>query len=397
MRVSTASSFLSGLRAMQNLQSALDQTQRQISSGRRLLTPSDDPVAAGRALDLRESLSRLTQFDRNAGIAGNRLALEESSLTSANDVLQRVRELALQANNDTQSDETRALIAIEIRDRLDFLVQIANQKDSSGSYLFSGNLSDVAPVTRSGSTFTYNGDQGQRLIQIGEGRQVPDSDPGSDIFFMVRAGNGVFTTRALATNTGTGIVGASSVVDPTAWDQDTYSVQFLDPTSYVVRDSGGGVVSTGGYQSGDRIAFRGIEFSMTGQPAAGDEFSVTAAPYQDVFTSIERLASALEQPVSGDVSRAQMTNAINGGITDLDEAIGSILNVRTQIGSRLSAIESQVDSNGAMALTVQETLSSLEDLDYAEALSRLSLGMTTLEAAQQSFVQTQQLSLFNYF
>lgn len=382
---------------MQNLQSALDQTQRQISSGRRLLTPSDDPVAAGRALDLRESLSRLTQFDRNAGIAGNRLALEESSLTSANDVLQRVRELALQANNDTQSDETRALIAIEIRDRLDFLVQIANQKDSSGSYLFSGNLSDVAPVTRSGSTFTYNGDQGQRLIQIGEGRQVPDSDPGSDIFFMVRAGNGVFTTRALATNTGTGIVGASSVVDPTAWDQDTYSVQFLDPTSYVVRDSGGGVVSTGGYQSGDRIAFRGIEFSMTGQPAAGDEFSVTAAPYQDVFTSIERLASALEQPVSGDVSRAQMTNAINGGITDLDEAIGSILNVRTQIGSRLSAIESQVDSNGAMALTVQETLSSLEDLDYAEALSRLSLGMTTLEAAQQSFVQTQQLSLFNYF
>lgn len=397
MRVSTASNFLSGLRAIQNLQSALDQTQRQISSGRRLLTPSDDPVAAGRALDLRESLSRLTQFDRNAGVAGNRLALEESSLTSANDVLQRVRELALQANNDTQSDETRALIAIEIRDRLDFLVQIANQKDGSGRYLFSGNLSDTAPVTRSGSTYTYNGDQGQRLIQIGESRQIADSDPGSDLFFMVRAGNGVFTTRAAGMNTGTGIVGASSVVDPTAWDQDSYSVAFLDATNYEVRDSGGGLVVAGTYESGDRIAFRGIEFSLTGQPAGGDAFSVTAAPYQDVFTSIERLASALEQPVFDDASRASMTNAINGGITDLDEAIGSILDVRTQIGSRLSAIEAQIDSNGAMALAVQETLSSLEDLDYAEALSRLSLSMTTLEAAQQSFVRTQQLSLFNYF
>jgi flagellar hook-associated protein 3 FlgL len=397
MRVSTASNFLTGLRAMQNLQSALDQTQRQISSGRRLLTPSDDPIASGRALDLRESLSRLTQFDRNAGIAENRLALEESTLTSANDVLQRVRELALQGNNDTQSDETRALIAIEIRDRLDFLVQIANQKDGSGNYLFSGNLSDVAPVSRSGSTFTYNGDQGQRLIQIGEGRQVADGDPGSDIFFMVRAGNGVFTTRATATNTGTGIVGTSSVLDPTAWDQDSYSVQFIDPANFEVRDSGGVLVSSGAYQAGDRIAFRGIEFSLSGQPAAGDEFTVTAAPYQDMFTSIERLASALEQPVDDDVSRAQLTNRINGGLTDLDEAIGSVLNVRTRIGSRLSAIESQIDSNGAMALTQQETLSGLEDLDYAEALSRLSLGMTTLEAAQQSFVRTQQLSLFNYF
>jgi flagellar hook-associated protein 3 FlgL len=76
---------------------------------------------------------------------------------------------------------------------------------------------------------------------------------------------------------------------------------------------------------------------------------------------------------------------------------GKVLDVKTQVGSRLSAIDSQGDSNGAFALTVQSTLGELEDLDYAEALSRLSLQMTTLEAAQQTFIRTQQLSLFNFF
>ena len=111
MRVSTMSQYLNGLTSMQRLQSALDQTQRQISTGRRILTPSDDPIASARALEMRESIARLQQFDRNAGIAQNRLSQEESALASVNDVLQRVRELSIQANNATQSTESRSAIS----------------------------------------------------------------------------------------------------------------------------------------------------------------------------------------------------------------------------------------------------------------------------------------------
>ena len=169
MRVSTLGAFNNGLNLMQRLQSALDHTQRQISSGRRILTPSDDPVASARALGIRESIARLDQFDRNANIATNRLAQEEVALQSANNVLQRVRELTLQANNGTQSNESRAQIAVELDELLDQLVQIANQKDGAGAFLFSGNLQDTQPVSRTALGFTYNGDQGQRFIQIGEG------------------------------------------------------------------------------------------------------------------------------------------------------------------------------------------------------------------------------------
>jgi len=396
MRVSTISTYLNGLSAMQRLQSALDHTQRQISTGRRILLPSDDPIGSSRALEFRESIARLGQFDRNAGIAQNQLAQEESVLGSINSVLQRVRELALQANNATQSNETRELIAIEMREQLENLMQFANQKDGNGRYLFSGNLEDVQPVSRMGMSFAYNGDQGQRLVQIGEGRQIADGDSGADIFFRIRAGNGVFTSTPSTSNTGTGIVGQSSVVDPSIWDQGTYTVRFIDPANYEVLDSGGAVIASNAYQSGDRIAFQGVEFSLTGQPATADEFAIAPSPYQDMFMTIDKLATAIEQPIVGDVSRAEMTNAINASLQNIDQALGSVLNIRTKVGSRLAVIENQVDNNAALTLTIQETLSSVEDLDYAEALSRLSQEVTLLEAAQQSFVRTQQLSLFNF-
>lgn len=397
MRISTISAYLNGLSAIQRLQSQLDLTQRQVSTGRRILVPSDDPVAATRALEFRESLARLDQYERNGGMALNRLAQEETVLGSVNNSLQRVRELALQANNATQSDESRQMIAIEMREQLDHLMQLANTKDGNGRYLFAGNREDVEPVSRTGASFAYNGDQGQRLIQIGESRLIPDSDPGADIFFRIRAGNGAFVVEPVGGVAGTGIVGQTSLVDPSLWDQGTYTVRFIDPANYEVVDSGGAVISSGAYQSGDSIAFAGIEFNLTGTPAANDSFAVRPSAYQDMFTSIDLLATAIEQSVTDEVSRATMTNGINRGLLDIDEAIGTVLNTRTKIGTRLAAIENQADINGSIALTVQETLAEIEDLDYAEALSRLSLQVTSLEAAQQSFVRTQQLSLFNYF
>ncbi|MDJ0750706.1 MAG: flagellar hook-associated protein FlgL [Woeseiaceae bacterium] len=396
MRVSTLGSFQNGLGLMQRLQSALDQTQRQISSGRRILTPSDDPVASARAIGIRESVARLDQFDRNANVATNRLAQEEVALQSANNVLQRVRELALQANNATQSNESREQIAVELDELLDQLVQIANQKDGTGAFLFSGNLKDTQPVSRTPFGFVYNGDQGQRFIQIGEGRQVADGDSGADVFFSIKDGNGTFRGSPVAGNTGSGTLGTNSLVDPSAWVPDQYTVTFSSPDVYEVRDGSALVVSIGPFQPGDTISFRGIEFAIDGQPDAGDEFLIEPSGNVDVFSAVEQLVSAVRTPVSDDASRAALTNGLNSSLQSIDQGIGRVLDVRTQVGSRLVAIEGQVDSNGAQILSYRETLAGLEDLDYAEALSQLSLQATTLEAAQQSFVRTQSLSLFNF-
>ena len=396
MRISTIGAFQQGLSLMQKLQAALDHTQRQVTSGRRHLSPAEDPFAAARALNLRESMSRLQQFERNATMATNRLGYEESALQSAGDVLQRVRELALAANNASQSDESRALIAVEMRQHVDALFQLANEKDGNGRYLFAGNRDAAAPVARNGSSFSYHGDQGQRLIRIGENRQIADGDPGSAVFFHIRNGNGVFSIEAAANNSGTGVAGPGGVIDPSQYDQDDYTLRFIDPENYEVLDSGGAVVSTGAFVPGDTIAFNGIEVSIRGEPAANDEFAVRPSRNEDIFSTVQSLADSIDVALTDDVSRAAMNNRINAGILGIDQALGRVLDIRTQVGARLSAIESQADSNSAFALGLQETLAGIEDLDYAEALSRLSIQATMLEAAQQAFVKTRNLSLFNF-
>jgi flagellar hook-associated protein 3 FlgL len=257
-------------------------------------------------------------------------------------------------------------------------------------------MEDVTPVTRSGASFSYNGDQGQRFIQIGESRQVADSDSGAAVFFAIRNGNGTFATSAANGNSGTGVLSTSGVTDPTAWDQGSYTVRFVDESNYEVLDASAAVVSSGSFAPGDTLAFRGIEFVIDGAPAGGDEFLVEPSRNQDIFSMVGDFALALEQGSSNAADMANLTSTINTSLQNMDQAIGNILDVRIQVGSRLAAIENQVDTNGAFALTYQETLADIQDLDYAEALSRLSLEITTLEAAQQSFIRTQSLSLFNY-
>jgi flagellar hook-associated protein 3 FlgL len=396
MRISTSGAFQQGLNMMLQLQAALDRTQRQIASGRRILSPADDPIAAARSLKLREQVSRLEQFDRNATMAKNRLSSEEAALQSVNNVLQRVRELALQANNASQSNESRRSIAVEIRQHVDALVELANQQDGNGRYLFGGNRDGIEPVARAGAAFSYDGDQGQRFVQIGENRHVADGDPGTAIFFHVRNGNGTFSVSADAANGGTGVTGPGSVLDATQYDQGDYTVRFVDPQNYEVADAGGTVIASGTFQDGDSISFRGISVAIAGQPAAGDRFLVRASRNQDVFDIVAGLAASIELEVGDDVARAAMTNRINSGILGIDQALGAVADVRTQVGARLSAIEGQVDSNSAFSLGLQETLAGIEDLDYAEALSRLSIQATMLEAAQKSFVKTRDLSLFDF-
>ncbi len=396
MRVSTLSSFLQGVRLMQGLQSAVNKTQEQVASQKRIVRPSDDPIAAARAVGFRESVSQLEQFQRNGNAAESRLVFEEAAMNTVNNVLQRVRELALRANNATETKDSRKQIAVELREQVSDLVQIANQKDGNGRFLFGGTLDGTAPVSRSAGGVVYNGDQGQRLVQIGASRYVADGDSGADVFFNIRNGNGVFRTSAAVTNTGTGVLEVGSVIDPTLYDRGEYTVRFIDPDNYEVLDSSAAVIATGPFQSGQSIAFMGIEFAIKGEPAAGDEFLAEPSRYQSMFTTIGNIVSTLDTAVSDAITQAVLSNEINTSIQEIDLAIAKVSDIRTQIGTRLNAIEGQADSNGAAMLLAQETIANIEDLDYAEALSRLSQEAAVLEAAQQSFVVTQRLSLFQF-
>lgn len=396
MRVAFLSQQASFLDAVYRQQSLIARTQEQVATGLKFSRAGQDPVGATQALSLKDLIATNERYATNGTLAANRLGLEESALAGAGDVLQRVRELVLQAANGPQSAEARLLIAAEVRQRLDELVATANTRDGNGEYLFAGTATGTQPFVRAGGSVSYQGDQLRRFIQIAADQAVADSDSGAAVFGLIRNGNGTFSIGQAATNTGTGVVGQRSVIDPAQYDGGAYTIRFTAADAWEVADSGGGVVASGAYVPGDAIAFRGLSVSFTGAPAAGDEFGVQPSVNQSVFTTIERLVVALESPDGTAADKAVLANDLGNAIGDLDQALGKLLEVRAGIGARLSAVDSRQAQLEDVNLGLKQALSDVRDTDYAEALTRLELQLTGLEAAQKSYLRAAGLSLFDY-
>ncbi len=402
MRISTSQIYQGSLNSILDNQSSLVKTQLQLSTGRRILTPADDPAGSATVLDLNQAIEATRQYQKNADAARGRLELEEGTLGSAGNLLQRARELTLQANNDIQTPETRRYIALELRGIRAQLVALANTRDASGEYLFAGSKGSTQPfqVAASGQV-AYAGDQNSRSLQIGPSQQIADGDPGSDVFVGIRNGNGTFTTLDNPANTGSGIIDPGTVSG--TYVADTYTISFTqllptDPITYSVTGAVSGVVVAAGtpYSSGAQINFNGVSVNVTGSPANTDSFSVTPSARQDLFATALNLITALETSTLTTAGQAQFHNAVNRGIVDLDQGLQNILEIRARAGSRLNTLDHQKDTNDLFLLQAQQSLSEVQDLDYAEAASRLNRQVLSLEAAQQTFVKVQGLSLFNF-
>jgi flagellar hook-associated protein 3 FlgL len=399
MRISTQTFYDRSVNAMLDQQSALSKIQNQIATGRRVATPADDPIAAVHILELERALSESEQFDKNSDVARSRLNLEEQALEDVGVLVQRVRELLVQAaNTGAYSDSDRKSMATELSARLDELQDIANRKDGNGEYLFSGFSTLTQPFARNAAgAIAYAGDQGNRLVQVGPTQRVADGHSGNDVFVSVTEGNGTFTTAADANNTGTGAITVGQVTDSAAWVPDDYSLVFANPPdTWEVRDGLGNVVTTGAYTSGNAIAFNGVQVTVSGTPAAGDTFAIEQSSTEDMFTTLGNIVSALNAGSGTPAAKAQLSSLLGGSLQQLDQITDHALGVRSQVGARLSTLDNADASRDSLSVDLQTSLADLRDLDYAEAVTRMNQQLIGLQAAQLSYTKISQLSLFNY-
>jgi flagellar hook-associated protein 3 FlgL len=303
MRISTQLLFESGAARIGDLQSSLLRTQQQIASGRRILTPSDDPVGATRALEITQSQSINTQYGVNRQNAKSTLSEVEGTLSSVTELLQDVRTTTIAAGNGLLGDTERGFMATELNARLDQLLGLANSRDAMGNYLFSGFQTDTPAFVKSATGATYQGDAGQRMAQVDATRQMAVTTPGSTVF------------------------------------------------------QGGG---------------------------------------QDMFQTLNDLITLLQTPVVTPADKANLAAGLATAKSDIDLALDNVLTVRAAGGSRLQELDSLDYAGEDRNLQYSQVLSELQDLDYTKAVTQLSQQQITLEAAQQSFVKTSSLSLFNF-
>ncbi|MDP1645162.1 MAG: flagellar hook-associated protein FlgL [Thiobacillus sp.] len=194
MRISTQTLFETGATRIGELQSGLVKTQQQIGTGRRILTPADDPVAAARALEVTQSQSLNTQYGVNRQHAKRALGAVEDMLSSVTALLQDVKTTVIAAGNGSFSDTERGFLATELSGRLEQLLGLANSRDAMGNYLFSGFQTTAPAFSKDAITgvVQYDGDQGQQLMQVDATRQMAASSLGQTVF--QGGGQDVFAT-----------------------------------------------------------------------------------------------------------------------------------------------------------------------------------------------------------
>ena len=436
MRISTSQIYDAGSRNIQRNQSSLYKLQNQLSTGRRVLTPADDPVAASEALVVNQSLEVNQQHINNQSNAKSQLGLVDSQLSSLTDLLQNVRDRVIQAGNTgSMTNSDRQSIATELESRLSELVGIANSQNGSGDYLFSGYRGATVPFAiGTGGTYAYSGDGGERLLQVSASRQMAVNVAGSDLFMNIRSGNGTFVATTGGNigggiNQGAATVDAGSVLDLQKWQQGVNSFGWSNAanpslqvrfavmagvTTYQLYDvsvPGTPVAMTAAatYTAGQSIAIAstnppaasatdfGSKIVVSGQPADSDTFSIEPSASQSIFQTMQSLISALKTSVSSTTyTSTQLSNDLAAQLSNIDQAAENVSRVQSIVGTRLSEIDSLSSTAADLDVQYNATLSDLQDLDYAKAISDFILQKTYLEAAQSSFAKIAGLSLFNY-
>ena len=224
MRISTNTIYQSSATRLSDMQASLVRKQEQIATGRSMLTPADNPVAAARALEVTQAQSTNTQYATNRQNAKDSLNQEEGALQSVTSLLQDVKTLAVSAGNATLTDTDRKSLATQLQGQYEQLLGLANSTDGTGNYLFSGYQTTTQPFAQSATGATYNGDQGPRMLQVGPSQKLEMSDSGRDVFERNRTGNGIFNTAAVASNQGTGIISSGTFVVPSGYGTSTPAV-----------------------------------------------------------------------------------------------------------------------------------------------------------------------------
>jgi len=397
MRISTQTLFGASTATLQKQQAEFLRVGQQLASGKRVLKPSDDPLASSRALEVSQSKAVAEQYVAARVGARNALSQQEQVLNSISDAITRAKTLTVQAASDTLTPVDRASIAAELRGVLETVLGQANAADGNGRYLFGGFQDDSPPFVRAADgTVMYVGDDNAQMLRIDDARLMVVGENGVRVFQSVQAGAG-YIASAPPSNTGTLTFTGPLVLDSTAPGYgDAFTIAFT-----VVGDAIGYSINGAPaqpWQLGESIALSGLSIELEGLPADGDRLVVAPAlaSNSDLFATLNNLINVLEDPGQTSADKARMRNTLSTSMRELDNALDNILTVRASVGAKLNELDTVDEVAGNRILNYEQTLSQLVDFDLVKGISDYSLRQMGLEASQKAFVDITRMSLFNF-
>jgi len=400
MRVSTAQFYFQNSQQLSNKQSDVNEQIGYLSSGKRILTAKDDAVSFGTLAGYKDGLMNIEKYQRNITQAENRNSLQETSFANAEDLMQELKQLFVQANNGTLSNDDLAALGKLASNSQAQLLDIANSKDETGGYIFAGFQIDAEPFAlQPDNSVNYLGDSGIRQVQIAKNVMVATNQAGDAAFENVSNSIGDFTPNYITNTSGVSVTRAV-IADPSVYDDLTnppdFTFDFSLPNNLTVSDGNGAIVYPNTpYVAGQTIAFGGVEVQISGNPLPNDKISLAPEENISIFDTIKKAVDWMNTPQTPG-NAVQHSVDYSEILTQLDSALNHMTSRRTDAGVRLQLVETQDSNHMDRELNLAKGQSNLEDIDFAKAVATFEQSQVALQAAQQTFVQIKGLSLFNY-
>ncbi|HET7312723.1 flagellar hook-associated protein FlgL [Salinisphaera sp.] len=403
MRLSTNTIYAIGTQSILDQQSRVSKIGQQIATQKRITKPSDDPRGAAQVLNLQQAKRINEQYAATRATLEIQLSSEENQLNQVTDGLTAAKQTLVAAANGTLSDADRESYANELEGIYQQMLSAANAKDGSGDYIFAGFKSGQTPFTGSAGNLVYNGDNGQRELQVDSSRTMRANDSGLAVFAATTA-SATYIATADQGNQGSSTYSSLDVV---AADADDYGHRFkltfsgngADATYSVVDSTTGDtLINNAAYQSGQTIALgNGLQTTIEGEPADGDSYTFAKGADSDsnILNALAHAVDVLRQPIDSDAAQARFTNTVNRANRQVDNALDNVLSVRSDLGTRLNELDNLDSVGETQNVTYKQNISNLRDIDWVSAISDFSLARVALQASRQTFMSVQQMSLFS--
>ena len=409
-RVSTANQYDTALRNIGQRHTSLSNLQENLTSGKRVVRPSDDPVSAAQAERAINRLARIQTEQRALETQRNAIAQAESALGDAIGLMQNFRELTVSAGGGTLTPTDRATIANPLQGLREQIVEVANRKDTNGLPLLGALGSALAPFLGPLSTtpdYSFSGLPGQTSST---GVTIPGMLDGDSAFMFNPQRDGVYNAAVSAIpNTRQLTTSAVTPVDKSLVTGDNYTITFsavgpgatpgTSTATYTLTNTTTGAISAPvtvpDYPSDKPLTIAmtdvpGLSFTITGNPANGD--TITLQPSPSIFSTLD---SAIRDIRSAPNSNAAI-QAVGQALGNMDIGLERLHNMRGYAGELLNRADRITGDQEKRSIQLEGDRSRAEDLDMIKGISDFQNQQVGYEAALKSYAQVQKLSLFNF-
>lgn len=401
MRITTNMMFDRSLGNITSSTSRLDKAYQQMQTGDKFSTAGEDPNGMSQKMGLNDQIEQLKQYSTNGTMLNANLSLQETVMGSLNTSLDSAYTKIQQSVNGTLSDSDRSSIADELEQLQKQMLDLMNTKNSNGEYIFSGNQTNTIPfVQDSSGNYSFQGDAGQRYIQVSQSVSIAANDSGLGLFQTVPVPRSATATSANLTvgisDQGSFNTFYSSKYDPSTAANNVYTISTVagTPDTYQITDAGGNVLQNGNYTQGDAITFNGLSLTMS--VAAGgtnQTFSLDTPKNDNVLNSLNSMITALRDPTTSSDTLSALASKTESHIKNTQDSINVNLG---QVGGRLTSLDNILASNDSVSTLSQTTMANVSQIDVYEAISNVTKEDTALSMAQKAYSMINKSNLFSY-